>query len=283
MPVRLTEINGFWSGSQEDDFNPSIAGLDVTDDGCILLADGMNRNIKLFTANGQLLSVFALNNLPLDVTLINKTEAVVAARPMIPIISIDANNHIVLKRSITPKLDTTNIIDEIASYKDYLIFITMHSKGCHGSLAMMDMDGNMIWTRAKEIQVDDNSHLAIQHDNGGDDRVIFTSEFKGRIYIYIVAADTGEVLKAFKDEDTNLSGVAVDSLGRVYISNGCSIRVFSKSLDEERFITKCEDYGLICCNRKRGELIVMTGEMLDSIAIFRIELKSAEENNKVLI
>ena len=145
LPGELIELGRIHIKLDSDAQDCHILGLDLTQDGNLLLADHSNYNIKLFTYTGHLLSVLALLYEPHDVCVIDRHTAAASLRgKLIGIMDISNANQLSLQRIIS--LDY--YIMGISSYRNYLIVTADESSDFevgYRFVMMINMSGELIW------------------------------------------------------------------------------------------------------------------------------------------
>ena len=214
-----------------------IRGIDITEDGNIIIADFNNSKIKLLETGGNLLSFLKLSSKPKEVTVIKDSKAVVSMLGVqmckqIGIINIGEGGAL----SWNGTIKTTYAVGGITSYKDNLIITCDESSEKLRSVQMINMDGNVIWTVTKDKDggnlFDFGRFLAVRCSKEGDSLIVTDV---GKQSINIIDAISGEVVEVSKVKGREPRGVCVDDLGNVYVCyKSGEITIWSGDMTEER-------------------------------------------------
>ena len=257
--VKLMPLDKINVKIPDDKCDCKIWGIDITVDGKMLLTDNCNCNVKLFTPDGKLLSSLTTPDKPLDVTVINKSEATVSMRyKQIVIIDIADSGHLALKRTIK----TEKYIWGITAYNNNLIVTCDISPVRCQSVQMIDMRGKVLWTattdcRGKDLFGSASFLTTCSSDDGNT--VIVTDP--GKQTITVLDAGTGMVVKVCDVKGKKPVGVTVDDNGNVYVCDEAGeISVWSKDMQEETLLAPGSEYlefsWAMAYNRRRSELVV---------------------------
>ena len=259
LPTKLTpldKINVKMPGDKED---CNISGVDITVDGNMLLADICNCKVKLFSPDGTLLSSLEPLEKPVDVAVINKSEAAVSIRnKQIGIIDIADISHL----SMTRIIKRDQFVCGIKNYNNNLIIICHNSKEGPRSVQMIDMTGKILWTTTTDTEgknLFDGATFLTTYSGDNGDTVIVTDWQKQAITV--LDAATGRFVKVCDVKGKKPWGVTVDDNGNVFVCyQSEEITVWSRGMQEETHLTTGSKYlkllYAMAYNSRRSELVV---------------------------
>ena len=275
--VKLTPLDKINVRIPADKKNCSILGVEITIDGNLLLLDNNNCKIKLFSSDKTLLSYLEPPESPVDVAVINKSEAAISMDgKKIGIIEIADSSCLTMKRII--KLDW--YVRGITNYNNNLIIICCESRESPRSVQMIDINGKILWKTTTDSQGKNLFYRArfLTTCSGDDfDTVIVTDRQKQTITV--LDAGTGKVVKICDVKGKVPRGVTVDDNGSVYVCyQSGEITVWSRGMQEETRLTTKNKYLMFPCamayNGGRSELVVTStakdNDLLDLIHRFKI-------------
>ena len=259
--VKLMSLHKINVKIPDDKANCVLSGTDITVGGNMLLADDFNCKMKLFTPDGKLLSSLTTPAAPMDVAVINKSEAAVSMwDKKIGIIDIADSGHLALKRIIKTK----QYVWGITAYNNNLIITCDTSTERPRSVQMIDMRGHVLWTttRGKDMFFYARFLTTCSSDDG--DTVIVTDHDKQTMAV--LHTGTGKVVKVCDVKGKKPIGVTVDDNGNVYVCyESGEITVWSRGMQEEILLTPGSEYLKFPCamayNRRRSELVVTSGDL----------------------
>ena len=258
-----------------------ITGMDVTADGNIILADSHNKKVKMLTCPGKLLSSLKVAITPIGVTSLSRTEVVVTMyQPFdsqLQIITMTDVKLMSVKRSINLR-DFQLVLASTANGNNNLVISGIDS-GDNSCVRMIDMDGNIIWTKVNDKNgynlFSSQLYLTIQPGYKSDRVTVSDME---RSHLVVLAANTGDVLKVCSTKERNLSYVASDRYGSIYVFDEITAKmiVLSADLEEERCFGLGSKYPIpraIVCDKKRDELLLSNRIDGNHLYRFRILMK----------
>ena len=260
LPGELIDLGRIHIKLDSDAQDCHILGIDLTQDGNLLLADHNNHNIKLFTYTGQLLSVLALPYDPHDVSVVDRqTAAASLTGKRIGVIDISNTYQLSLQRIIS--LDY--YIMGISSYRNYLIVTADESSDFevgYRFVMMLNMSGDLIWMTKFDDDCDglfERAYcLAIQRDLDCD-TVIVTDELKETISV--LDARSGAVVKVIESEEKTPCGVTIDNRGNVYVCHDSGeISVWGSDMQEDQCLAigNVDFPHAMVYDRSRSELFI---------------------------
>lgn len=242
--VELSNIGKMNIKITDDTRDCYIRGIDLTDDGNIIIADFNNSKIKLYSPEENLLSFLKLFSKPKEVTVIKNSQAVISMLgkqmcKQIGIIDIGESGDLSWKGTI----QTTYAVGGIAVYQDNLIITCDESADKLRAVQMIDMAGEVLWTVTKDKHgsnlFDFGRFLTIRYSKEGDTLIVTDV---GKQSIIVIDALTGEVAKVCHVKEREPRGVCVDSLGNVYVCyKSGEITAWSGEMSEERCLVNDPD------------------------------------------
>ena len=277
--VKLMPLNKINVTIPDDKSNCGIWGIDITVDGNMLLTDHCNCKVKLFTPDGKLLSSLTPPGVPIDVTVINKSEAAVSMLDkQIGIINITDSGHLALKRIIKTK----HYVWGITAFDNSLIVTFDTSTEIPRSVQMIDMRGKVLGTAKTDSRGKDLFGCAgFLTTCSSDDGYTLIVADRDKQTITVLDIGTGKVVKICDVKGKQPVGVTVDDNGNVYVCyRSGEISVWSRDMQVETLLTPGSDYLLcplaIAYNRRRSELVV-TSDAADTVYrnfIYRYKLSA---------
>lgn len=268
--VQLSGIDKINIKMADDTRDCYIRGIDMTDEGNIIIADFNNSKIKLYAPDGNVLSSLKLSSKPKEVTVIKGSQAVISMLgkqmcKQIGIIDIGGSGHLSWKGTIK----TTYAVGGIASYKNNLIITCDESDEKLRAVQMIDMDGKVVWTVTKDKHgnhlFDFGRFLTTRCSDEGD--TLFVTDV-GKQSITVIDALTGEVVKVCNVKAKEPRGVCVDCRHNVYVCyKSGEISVWSRDMSEERCLVNDPEQ-LYCplamvYDRRRSELLVSSSNLTE--------------------
>ena len=275
--MKLTPIGKINVKMPGDVKDCNILGLDMTVDGNMLLADHDNCKVKLFSPEGTLLSSLKPPEKPVDVAVINKSEAAIGMeKKQIGIIDIADISHL----SMTRIIKRDRFVCGITNYNKNLIIICCKSKESPRSVQMIDMTGKILWTTTTDTEgknLFDWTRFLITYSGDDGDTVIVTDWAKQTITV--LDAATGKFVKVCDVKGKKPWGVTVDDNGNVFVCyQSGEITVWSRGMQEETCLTTGSNYLEFPCamvyKSRRSELVVTSAakdtDYCDFIRRFKI-------------
>ena len=218
-----------------------IWGVDITVDGNMLIVDYVNCKIKLFSPYGTLLSFLKPPEKPVDVAVINKSEAAISMEnKQIGILDIADNNLLSMARII--KLD--RYVYGITNYNKNLIIICFESNKSPCSVQMIDINGEILWTTTADSKGETLFEWAsfLTTCSGDDGDTVLITDW-GKQAIILLDAGTGKVVNVCDVTGKEPSGVTVDDNGNVFVCyESGEITAWSRGMREETRLTTESKY-----------------------------------------
>lgn len=254
-PTKILRSEPLYAKTVEDTKNSLITGLDVIEDGNMVVADRNNSKLKVFSQDGKFISSLLLPEKPTDVAAINEKELAVGMWfQRIAIVDISDIHKLSIKNII--KLDFN--VWAITSYQNNLILTCGTEPRC---VKMLDFHGKVQWSTATSSDgtVLFDSPYFITTSSTESHKVIITDE--DRLTITILDARSGNLEQVVDVESGEPRGVTTDEHDNMYLCYETGeISVRSKDMKEERFIAdRAEGLKKPCAvvfNCKRGELLM---------------------------
>ena len=266
--VQLMSIDKMNIKITDDTRDCYIRGIDMTDEGNIIIADFNNSKIKLYGPDGNLLSFLKLSSKPKEVSVIKDSQALISMLgkqmcKQIGIIDISESGNL----SWNGTIKTTCAVGGITTYQNYLIITCDESIEKLRAVQMIDMDGNVVWTVTKDkhgSNLFDFGRFLTTRCSKDCDTLIVTDV--GKQSVIIIDALTGEVVKVCNVKGREPRGVCVDCHGNVYVCyKSGEITVWSGDMSEERCLVN--DPEQLDCplamvyDRMRSELLVTSSSL----------------------
>ena len=234
--VEMARLKGKMKVKVVDDSEDCyISGMAVTAEGNFLLADFDNSKVKLFSPFGQLLSYLNMAEKPVDIAVIDNSEAAVSLTiPQICILNIDSRQQSEL--SLKQSIDLDHFVWGIAVYKNNLVISCDISNEAPRSIQMINRKGKILWTVTLDLlgnSLFDYARFLTTCVGADRDTVVVTDWDKATITV--LDAHSGTVVKVCDVKDRTPRGVTVDKTGRVYVCFATGeISVWSKDMSSER-------------------------------------------------
>ena len=212
-----------------DKTNCFIDGLDVTQDGRILMVDGGNEKIKMLTADRQRLLQLQFNGMYVDITVYNNTTAVAAGYHNLLFIGI-SEDSLAMKKTVSVAF----FIYAIQTCGNNLLVSCMDGYVC--SVNLITTAGEPLWS-VSEHQT--GHKLFYYHDCIAcyrDQCRVVTDCNKDRITV--LDGDTGGVIKVITVEKKSPHGVTTDNNGNFYICyrDSDEIGIWNKDMTSSRVL-----------------------------------------------
>ena len=209
-----------------------INGMAITSNGTLIIADGTDGMVKIFSDDNTLLTTFEISEPISDIAVMNDSEAVVSTTyRKLHFLDISKLPTVSIRKSVSLEY----VVYYLAPYGDNIVVASWQT----ASLKMIDHNGKEIWSISTGR---DNQQLFevplafhITTYNGVNAAVVIDCS---KNTLTIIDMDNVAVLKIkyFKDED--LRGVAVDDNGNFFVSSLATreILVVSNDLTKSRII-----------------------------------------------
>ena len=258
--IRATKLTTFHVKSTADKSIDTylIYGMAITSNDTLLVADGTNNMVKIFSEDNTLLTTFEISRGIYDIAVINDSEAVVS--------TVDKKLHFL----DISKLPTVSIRESVSleyvvmcltPYGDNIVVASWYTNP--SSLKMIDRNGKEIWSIS----------------TGPDNQQLFESPWSVKITTYnganaavvtdcskntltIIDMDNVAVLKIKYFKDKDLRGLAIDDNGNFFLSSRATgeILVVSNDLAKSRVILERQSLhpnpNLLLYRKSTGELYV---------------------------
>ena len=232
--IRAMKLSSFNVQLIGDKMQCTINGMAISDDGTLLIADALNKMLKIFSEDNTLLTNFGISTYMNDIAVMNDSEAVVS--------TIDQKLHF-LDISILPTVSIRKsvslgyVVTCLAPCGDNIVVASLMTTP--PSLKMIDRNGKEIWGISTGP---DNQQLfgypfAVQITtfNGANAAVVTDLQKKT---LAVIDVDNVAVLKIKEFKDKDLRGIAVDDNGNFFVSSRATgeILVVSNDLAKSRVI-----------------------------------------------
>ena len=210
-----------------------VYGMDVTNNGNILLADFENKKIKAFSSENKLLSFLKLSSSPSDVSILNRLTAVAGASDgKLRILNISDINSISVQKTI----DLGYHVIGPLRYNHNLIIASWKKQA---SVKMLSADGKEIWS----ISVDTTGQklfsnpFSLARTAITDRNTILVTDL-GKNTLTLLDASDGQLLRTVDVKGKCPHGITVDTCGNVYVCffDSGEICCFSDDLQHSRIL-----------------------------------------------
>ena len=227
--------------SSKDDDQPIVRGLAVTDNGILLVADCINRTLKVFSQDNTLLSSVPLSDWCYDVTVTEDDIAVVSTRDKtLHFLDISNPPSSSVQRSVSLSYNVLGI----TAYKDRLV---VTADTTPPSVRMIDMNGKEVWSVSKGP---DNQQLFdvpdfILTSKINDTETVIVSDC-GKETLTLLNANNGSLLKIVDMEGKLPNGITVDNNDNIFVAcyNTREICVWSNDFTKSRTLISQKDLDL---------------------------------------
>ena len=237
-----------------DERTCSIAGLDTTTAGQLILTDYNNSNVKLFSPDGELISSLRLSEIPWDVTVVDECTAAVSMlfSSQIVILDLGPGGQLSVRRTIS--LDRR--ARGITCYKNNIII------ACGDSVRMINMEGELQWSTDSPDEQLFVAPLYLTVGSGfGPATVVVSDSVKHTITV--LDADSGKLIKVCDVEGRMPTGITGDNCGTVYVlyHRTRDIGVWSGEMVERYRTTpgQFDFYPRTICYSIRGQELIVGG------------------------
>ena len=216
-----------------EDFLCIINGMDIANNGNLLLADWNNKKVKVFSPDHKLNLTVALADNPFAIAVINdKTAAVSTNDKSLHILDIEHSNSIQIQKSLYLGYLVTGMTPVNGN-----LVVTRWNKPA--SVKMIDISGREIWS----VSNDQNGQTlfkkprsVISYEINGQTMVVVTDW--GKDTLTVLDAETGKIIKIIDVEERAPHGVTADKDGNIYVCyfHTKEICVWSKDFEESRIL-----------------------------------------------
>ena len=233
--------------SSKDDCPPGVCGLAVTDNGTLLVADGINKTLKVFSQDTTLLSSVPLSDGCNDVTVTEDDIAVVSTRDKtLDFLDITNPPTSSVQRSVSLGYKVLGITlgysaCGIATYKDRLV---VTARTTPRSVRMIDTNGKEVWSVSKGP---DNQQLFVEPDyivtsKINDTETVIVSDWMKET-LTLLNVNNGSLLKIINMKGKGPRGITVDNDGNIFVACGSTseICVWSNDFTKSRTLISRKD------------------------------------------
>ena len=208
-----------------------ITGVAISEHGKIIMADRENYEVKLFSAEFNILSSLPLDDQPWGISICRRDDvAITSSSHNVYIVSF-LDDKLEIRQIVKLEYFSSGITTSMGH-----IFLTAEK-----SLKKIDMSGHVYWsTSTDKMELFRNTHNVtsfIIFDGDKYHSRIVVTDFYSRNVI-LVDSETGEVLKVSQSKLKGINGVTRDRFNNIYICSAESkaVSVMSCDLSEERVI-----------------------------------------------
>ena len=234
--TKITKLEQITVEVEDDTSVCLILGIDVTEDGNVILLDRNNRKVKMFSPDGVFLVARKMTKVPEDLAVLdNSLVAVSAWNKSVVMIDTSAGGHLAVKRTLTLEYHAW----AIAGYRNNLIVTCSPSPNitqAPSSVRMIDLQGKVKWSVAMDSQGIDLFQWAgflTTRMGSNRDTVIVTDQYKQTITV--LDAHNGNVEKVCDVVGKTPKGVTCNEKGEVFVCYDTgAICKWSKDMERER-------------------------------------------------
>ena len=223
--IRVKKMSPLMINTADDIDTPRVAGMVVTDNDLLVVSDGNNKVLKVFSAD-KLLSSVKLSDHCCGVTLTEDKVAIVStADNKLPFLDITEPSTV----SVQKTLSLDYWVRGITSYNGKLVVTRFDEPQ---SVKLINMDGQEVWSLSKgpdSQQLFANPYDVVVLTIDGKDTVIVSDW--GRKSLTLLDASNGELLKVVDMKGKNPHGMTVDKFGNILVCNKKSSEVHMYSSD----------------------------------------------------
>ena len=215
-----------------------ITGMAVSEYCQIIMADRMNYQVKLFSAEFKFLSSLAIDDQPWGISIYRRDDVAVST----------SSNNVYIVSFVDDKLEIRHILklgyvaSGLTMSMGYIFLIA------NKSLKKIDMSGHVYWSTS----TDKTGQELFRSANYLTSFIIVDGEkYLSRIVaidfcsrnVILCDSETGEVLKVSQSKLKGINGVTRDRFNNIYICSSVSnaVSVMSCDLSEERVILTTND------------------------------------------
>ena len=256
--ILATKTSSFHVKTPGDKRECIINGMAITDNGTLLICDGLNKKVKIFSEDNTLLTTFKISETIYDIAVMNDSEAVVStAYKKLHFLDISKLPLVSIRKSVS--LGYVSMC--LAPCGDNIVVASWQTTPA--SLKMIDRNGKKIWgiSTGSDNQQLFEKPFAIQITTFNGANAAIVTDWQKKT-LTVIDVDNVAVLKIKYFKDKNLRGIAVDDNGNFFVSS-CATReilVVSKDLTKSRVILEGQSIHsgptVLLYRRSTGELYV---------------------------
>lgn len=221
-----------------DNSNCCIKGLDITDNGTLLISDENNKSLKVFSHDNKLLSSVPLSHWCYDIAVISATKAVASTcDSKLHFLDITDPAAISIQKSISMRF----CVIFIAACSDRLAVTTWNSPK---SVKMITMDGVELWSVSNSSSGQSlfryPEAILVTKMNGNETVIVSDS---GNDSVRFLDANNGTLLRTINMKGRNPHGLTADDNGNIFVccESTQEICIWSNAISESRILLAGQD------------------------------------------
>ena len=260
--------------SPNDNNEPRVGGLAVTDNGTLLVSDWNNKTLKVFSQESTLVSSVPLSDGCMGVTVTEDDIAVVSTRDKtLHFLDISNPPTSSVQRSVTLGYIVGGIT---TTHKDKLV---VTAETAPPSVRMIDMNGKKVWSVSKgpyNQQLFVAPHYIVTSKIHDTETVIVSDWLKETLTL--LNANNGSLLKIVDMEGKYPRGITVDNDGNIFVDchTTSEICVWSNDFLKSRTLISGKDLerepDCIAYSRSTDTLYISYYEDCDYIERFQLSM-----------
>ena len=262
--------------SPNDNNEPRVGGLAITDNGTLLVGDWNNRTLKVFSQDTTLVSSVPLSDWCHCVTVTKDDIAVVGTR--------DKTLHFLdISNPPTPSVQRSVALGytvwAITTYSDKLVVTAPTTPR---SVRMIDMNGKEVWSVTKgpdNQQLFDRPYYIVT-SNINDTETVIVSDCRKEA-LTLLNANNGSLLKIIDMKGKCPNGITVDNDGNIFVAcyNTRQICVWSNDFTKSRTLISGKDFEMVpdCIAYSRSTDTLYIGYVTSCDYIERFQLSMADQ------
>ena len=238
--VKARKHDSYRVQRRDDKWNCWITGMAITNDDRLLLADGGNSKIKLFSRH-LIIGMFSLSlsSRPWDIAVTGDREAVINCDHEKKLLILDISDR---KMSIKGTVKLPFTVRGISTFKDKLVVTSLSTSPA--IVKLIDLRGRVYWTTDTDQQGQQLFYYpdyVTCYDDGGSAAVIVSDQDNDMLTV--LNADTGDIIARRKVEGKDPHGVTTDTTGNIFVCyrRAGEVAVLTKDLSQEKVILSGKD------------------------------------------
>lgn len=228
-PTSATKSGNINFKFAEDQNSCDIYGIDVTNNGTILIADFANKKLKAVSLDNELLSYLSFSVSPDDVSILNRlTAAVGTSDGKLHLINISDLTAMSVQKTIDLGYRTTDAL----RYNRNLITVRWNEEP---SVKMLAADGKEVWSISRDTSGKKlfTNPFSVSRSTITNRETIIVTDW-GKNTLTLLDANNGQLLRTIDVKGKDPHGLTVDSNGNVYVCFFHSMEICVLSNDLKR-------------------------------------------------
>ena len=235
--IRVKKMSSFNIKTADDKETCTVHGMAITSNGTLLLVDGSNKTVKVFSYGSKFITEIRMDDTVYDIALLSKSTAVFStADKKLHFCDITCLPSFAVQKSIKLKYSAISM----TSYGDNLVVATWTKPV---SLKLIDITGQEVWSVSKTSDGEEliGNPYAVQITTFNGTNAAVVTDCK-KYTLTLLDANNGSVLKIIDVKDKSPHGLTVDDNGNVFVCYMITreIVVWSSDFADSRVLLECQ-------------------------------------------